>query len=399
MVVMTGLGGIGVHGSRNSPRESAPRDDRFFRKKRTPLLAMQAVIWLSWGASGLGCCVIGDFWSESSYYEFLEEVSDGAAEGSEACVFKGEAEAVAIAGRVVEVGDSAGCEAADDSGVIELPVSVVAFAEDGVGNRIEDAGTLCAGAFVEVTGVLLPPGGEDGSADHGGDESVGVAGPKALGVTLRALAVSAEAVGGLFDSGDDPGGGEGDGIDVGLPGEREFLASGEWGGVGVVGYVEVGEDAEDALGFFQLQLLFGNLLAGGCDLDIGGCAFDCEHNRIYFKALAGGDGSGDGLGNESGGGDGEFEGAGSGGGKVEAAVAVGCGGDGRSEAGLGEFDMGAFVDGTGVVYDYAVDAGGGLGDWLGELLGWYGLLRIGRLGQVVLLCPGGGGTREEGEQR
>ena len=105
------------------------------------------------------------------------------------------------------------------------------------------------------------------------------------------------------------------------------------------------------------------------------------------------------MGNESGGGDGEFEGAGSGGGKVEAAVAVGCGGDGRSEAGLGEFDMGAFVDGTGVVYDYAVDAGGGLGDWLGELLGWYGLLRIGRLGQVVLLCPGGGGTREEGEQR
>ena len=43
---------------------------------------------------------------------------------------------IAIRSGIIEIGDAACGEAAEDTGVIWLPVSIVAFADNGVGDRI-----------------------------------------------------------------------------------------------------------------------------------------------------------------------------------------------------------------------------------------------------------------------
>ena len=87
--------------------------------------------------------------------ELLEESADGSRADADEDVGDGDLSIMFIAVRVVEAGDAAGREVSEDVGVVWLPVSVVAFADDdgrdGVEGTVDDA----AFAFVEVARVLM----------------------------------------------------------------------------------------------------------------------------------------------------------------------------------------------------------------------------------------------------
>ena|ERR1700693_3752352 len=86
-----------------------------------------------------GCLWVRGVGGELADYEFLEEVGGGGFADADERVLKCQFRAIAILGRIVEVGDAASREAADDAGIIWLPVSIVALADDRIGERVENA--------------------------------------------------------------------------------------------------------------------------------------------------------------------------------------------------------------------------------------------------------------------
>jgi hypothetical protein len=289
--------------------------------------------------------------------EFLDNVLDACDADADGGAFDDEADAAAVGRGIVGVGETVGHGSAEDAGVVELPVVVVAFADYGVGEGVEDAGFDGAIAFIEVAGVLLEEGGQDGVSEERSGEEGPVGGGVAFAIALRAFAPTVDVVG-LLDAGGDSVEDERHGIDHGAEGELVFLFGVERLGVGDVADVEVGEDAEDALLFLEIDLSFGYVGAGGGDADVGGGGWG-EDDGGEVSGLAGGEFTGGLRGGESGGGDGEGEGAGGDGGEVELTVGGGggfCGG----KAGLGEDDAGVGDGGVVGVGDGAGE--GGCGD-------------------------------------
>ncbi len=84
-------------------------------------------------------------WGEFAEDEFLGEIVGYSSGGGEQSAGEDESWAV-VAGRVIEVGDCAGGEVSADAGVVELPVTVVSFAEYGEGDGVADAGADGAGS-------------------------------------------------------------------------------------------------------------------------------------------------------------------------------------------------------------------------------------------------------------
>ena len=203
--------------------------------------------------------------------ELLEEVGDGADAGADGGgVQEDLADAAAVGGGDVEVGEAGGGERAEDGGVVGLPAVVVSLADDGVGDGVEDAGMDAASAFVVVAWVLLEDDGQGSAADEGAGEEAAIVGGEALCVAEAALSVAVEGVIGLLDAGGETVEAEGDGIDQRPGGEFELLPGVEGDGVGDVADVEVGKDGEDALLLLLVDLGLGDVGLGGVNLDVGG---------------------------------------------------------------------------------------------------------------------------------
>jgi hypothetical protein len=100
---------------------------------------------------------------------------------------------------------------------------------------------------------------QDGAADHDVGEAVGIGRAKALAVTLRTLAIVG-VVCRLVDAGKRSYADDGNRIEDDFGGELELQLGGEGCGVVIVDDVEIGNDAENALLLFGLDLLGGDLL-------------------------------------------------------------------------------------------------------------------------------------------
>ena len=83
-------------------------------------------LWLGWGASGEIRSQLGDD-------KFLEDIGDSGFPEADEGVGEDEASSVTIVRGIVEIGDSASSDIAEDAGVVGLPVAVVALADDGTG--------------------------------------------------------------------------------------------------------------------------------------------------------------------------------------------------------------------------------------------------------------------------
>jgi hypothetical protein len=77
--------------------------------------------------------------SPSADDEFLEKIGNRRCAYTDQGVFKSESDSIAIFGCVVDVGDCAGRQAADEAGVIRLPVAIIAFANHGLGESAKNS--------------------------------------------------------------------------------------------------------------------------------------------------------------------------------------------------------------------------------------------------------------------
>src|SRR5690348_3415580 len=126
-------------------------------------------------------------------------------------------------------------------------MSVVAFTNHRIGNRIQEPRSLTTVSFVEIAGILPKERRQYGASDIRACNKVSVGGAVPLSITLRALSISAEIVLRLLNSGNSPGHPEGDGIHGGLPGKLELLLCAKRDCIMVVTDVEIWNHAEHAL--------------------------------------------------------------------------------------------------------------------------------------------------------
>src|SRR5207253_9080922 len=157
----------------------------------------------------------------------------------------------------IEVGVAAAGESSVDRGVIGRPVPIAPLADRRGGNREEDPQPRRAGSFVKIPRILFKHGRQNGPADKRSYGRVGIGGAVALGITLRALPIAAESISCLLNSRNGTRQAKVDRIDGGLPRQLEFLFRVERSRGGVIGDVEIGNHAEDALLLFILDLGFG----------------------------------------------------------------------------------------------------------------------------------------------
>src|SRR5262245_52198746 len=105
--------------------------------------------------------------------KFLEEIDSGSGGKSEACVFQHQS-CPTITLRVIEVGNAACGEAAEDGGVVRLPVSIVALADERIGERIKHSRMFASAPFVKVSRILLEERRQQGAANECVAQEVGV---------------------------------------------------------------------------------------------------------------------------------------------------------------------------------------------------------------------------------
>jgi len=293
--------------------------------------------------------------------EFLKEIGDGGGGDADAGVFEGKTGVGFILVGIVKVGDAPGGERASDVGIVGLPAAVVSFADDGVCHRIAEARDLAAGSLVKIARILMEDGGENCRSDEGAADGIGVVGAEALAVSLGALAVLGEVVLALLDAGGSADDDDGERIDERSQGKMKFLPGIEGRGVGDVADVEVGNDAEDALLFFNLHLLLRDFDLGDADLDLGERIGDIQRDQGKALDFAGVESSGERFRGKAAGSDGELKGSGRNAGKEELAVGAGDGVAGLRLLGLGELDVRSGNDRPGLVNNGAGDGAGNLG--------------------------------------
>src|SRR5271165_6772741 len=105
-------------------------------------------------------------------------------------------------GWIIDIRDGRADQVANDVGVVRPPASVIALAPYRGGGCPQCAAGVAAGAFLEITGILMPQAGQDGIAEKVADEGVGVVCAVALGVTLEALSIFMMVVLRLAKAGD-----------------------------------------------------------------------------------------------------------------------------------------------------------------------------------------------------
>jgi hypothetical protein len=230
---------------------------------------------------------VGKVWREFADDEFLEEVGGGGLTDADERVFERQSRAIAILRRIVEVGDAACSETAEDAGIIGLPVSIVALTDHRIRDGIENPGAYGAGAFVEIARILFEERWKDRAADKRADNEVAVRRSVALRVTLRALAVAAESVVSLLHSSDDAGDHKIDRVYGASPRKLKLLFGGERSGIGNVAYIKIWNDAEDALFFLDLEFLFGDFDLRDGDLNLADRGGESQGDWRERENLAG----------------------------------------------------------------------------------------------------------------
>ena len=85
---------------------------------------------------GLGWSVGWRLAGQFAEEKFLEKIGGGRCSNADEGGFKRQCR-IAIRLWIVEIGDAACGEATEESGVIHLPVSIITFADNGLGDRIE----------------------------------------------------------------------------------------------------------------------------------------------------------------------------------------------------------------------------------------------------------------------
>src|SRR5579864_2802191 len=149
-------------------------------------------------------------------------------------------------------------------------MSVIAFADHGVRHCIKEPGFLAAGAFIEISRILLEKGGEDRISKECPRNEVGIGGAEAFRVALGSLSVAAERVVSLLNSGKHPGNPEGKWVYCELPTQLKFLPGVERSSIRNITDVVVRNHAEDTLRFFDMDLIFSDLLARLRHVDFDG---------------------------------------------------------------------------------------------------------------------------------
>ena len=87
--------------------------------------------------------------------KLLKEGSDGAGTDTNEDIVDGDLSVVFFATGIVEAGDAAGGEVAEDVGVIWLPAAVVSLADNDSGDGVERTRDNTTFASVEVARVLM----------------------------------------------------------------------------------------------------------------------------------------------------------------------------------------------------------------------------------------------------
>src|SRR5215470_8829655 len=100
-------------------------------------------------------------------------------------------------------------------------MSIVPFAYDGAGHRIENPGSLTTGPFVEVAWILFENRRHNRASNKRRSENVGISCPVALPVSLRTLPVVMPAISGLVNSSQNADPGKRDRVGRRFPGKLE----------------------------------------------------------------------------------------------------------------------------------------------------------------------------------
>jgi hypothetical protein len=149
---------------------------------------------------------------------------------------------------------------------------------------VQSTRLACARALVEVAWILVQKRWQYGAADHDVGKAVGIGRTEALAVTLRILA-AVGIVCCLIDAGKRGYADDGNRIEEDPGGELELQLRGKRSGIVMVDDVEIGNDAENALLLFGLDLLGGDLLGRSSR----GSHNDCRERLSDMEFAAGQD--------------------------------------------------------------------------------------------------------------
>jgi len=96
--------------------------------------------------------------------ELLEQIADAISHGIQQPMLDGHDSAVAVALRVVGVGDGARGHVGQYTRIVRLPFAVIAAAIESSADRVKYPRDEAAGAFVEVARILVQQRRKDGTA-------------------------------------------------------------------------------------------------------------------------------------------------------------------------------------------------------------------------------------------
>src|SRR5579883_539920 len=213
--------------------------------------------------------------------KFLEEVGNGILSQQNQCIVEGEPDA-AVFRRIVEIRDASGAEAAQHTGVVWLPVPIVALADEGIGNRIEHSRTGTSVPSVKIPRILPENCRQNGARDKYIRRRICERSAVTFSIPLRALTIFRECILRLLTAGNRSDERKVNGIDGRFPCELEFLLGIERSSVGNVTHIEVWNESKHALLLFDLELLlrdFSNLYTREPHLHGGGSRGNIQNDR------------------------------------------------------------------------------------------------------------------------
>lgn len=172
-------------------------------------------------------------------------------------------------------------------------MTVVAFADDCIGDGVENSRARGASPLVEVSRILFEDCRENDAPEQRAARKVSVRSAVSLAVALCALTISGELVHRLLESGSGANQDECYGINGVSKGKLEFLPRIERSGVLDITNIEIGNDAENALLFFGFDLALSDY-GGRLDDNRGVDGSEKQGDRWNDIVLAGGEDAGEG---------------------------------------------------------------------------------------------------------
>src|ERR1700735_1001381 len=125
--------------------------------------------------------------------ELLNQIGDGSPANPDSLVLEHQPRS-AILRWVVKIRDTAGSQAPENPRIIELPASVVTFANHCIGDRVQNPRPRRSGSLVEITRILFHQCRQQCSSQDRARNHVGVGRAVALSIPLSALPIFAELI-------------------------------------------------------------------------------------------------------------------------------------------------------------------------------------------------------------